>query len=164
MDNSDIFVVVDEFPDYYITQRGEVVNYTYNRNMTLSPTEHGDLTVGLMRDGNQHRRSVKVLVARAFVEGETDIFNTPIQLDGNKNNLHAENIVWRPRWFAWKYTVQFNEPRPEWYDDGPIMDIVYAQRYHSVIEASMSNGILCEDIYESIHRGSMVFPTGQIFT
>lgn len=163
VDNEDIYTIIEDFPDYYITSRGEVVNYVHNRNLTLSPTENGDLTVGLMLDGQQYRRSVKVLVARAFVHGETEIFNTPIQLDGNKNNLCAENIVWRPRWFAWKYSAQFTQPRPDYFEYGPITDVVNHQRYHTMLEASMMNGILCESIYESIRQGSLVFPTGQIF-
>lgn len=159
MDN----VVIEGFWDYSISPEGEVINNKTDRIMTLSPTENGDLTVGLIKDGIQYRRSVKVLVARAFVEGETEIFDTPIQLDGNKNNLRADNIVWRPRWFAWRYTRQFEEPHPYWYNSGPVVDIMNRLRYRSVFSASTINGVLCEDVYRSTINEQRVFPTGQIF-
>ena len=154
---------IEGFSDYYITSEGEVVNEKTNRIMTLSPTLAGEPTVGLMHNGVQHRRSVKVLVARAFVEGETEIFDTPIQLDGNRNNLHAENIVWRPRWFAWQYSAQFNQPQPDWYYAGPVLDMTYGLRYHTVLEAGITNGLLCRDILFSCNNQTPVFPTGQIF-
>jgi hypothetical protein len=157
------FVPIDHFPDYYINEEGIVINSATGRDMTLSPTENGDLTVGLMRNGVQHRRSVKGIVARTFVDGYTDIFNTPIQLDGNKDNLHASNIVWRPRWFAWKYARQFVEPHPDWYYDGPIKDVNTSIRYHTIFEAAIYHGLLCIDIYECMRRDEVVFPTAQRF-
>jgi hypothetical protein len=131
--------------------------------MTLSPTQNGELTVGLVREGQQHRYSVKCLVAREFVEGESDIFNTPVLLDGDKNNLYYENIVWRPRWFAWKYSRQFTNPEP-WYKFGPILELD-GDIYESYIVASIQNGILCEGIRESIYTyyRKPVFPTNQRF-
>ena len=99
-------VLIEGFPNYEITNFGRVFNVKTGREMTLSPTMSGDLTVGLVRDGIQYRRSVKNLVARAFVPGETSIYDTPIQIDRDKYNLHVSNIVWRPRWFAIKYALQ----------------------------------------------------------
>lgn len=163
MDIYDSFAYIEDFPDYCVTERGEVINIRTNRTLTLSPTQHGDLTVGLMKDGWQYRRSVKVLVARAFVEGETDIFDTPIQLDGDKRNLHASNIMWRPRWFAWKYHKQFDIPYPDWFYAGPIMDITSNQRYHCIFEAAIGNGLLCEEIHLSLKTSKFTFPTAQIF-
>lgn len=163
MDNLLDSVPIEGFWDYHITRDGEVINTKTNRVMTLSLNQNGDPTVGMVVDGYQYRRSVKVLVARAFVEGENEIFNTPVQLDGNKYNLRAENIVWRPRWFAWKYTKQFDEPYPLWYSQGPIIDIVNRLRYRTVLDASVLNGVLCSDIRLSMLDERKVFPTGQIF-
>lgn len=152
---------IPEFPNYWITYDGRVFNINTDREMVLSPTMQGELTVGMVRDGHQYRRSVKVLVAQAFVDGYTEIFNTPMLLDGNRDNLHADNIVWRPRWFAWKYMNQFSEPYPDWYYSGPIMSD--NMRYHVILEAAMIHGLLCFDIWQSIHEGNPVFPTRQIF-
>lgn len=160
-------VPIEGFWDYYITINGDVVNAKTWRKMTTSPTAFGEPTVGLVRDGRQYRRSVKVLVARAFVEGETEIFDTPIQLDGNRNNLRADNIVWRPRWFAWKYSNQFQggpDNYPDWYYGGPVLDVVNGIRYDTVLEAAIENGILCRDILSSCNNQTQVFPTAQLFT
>ncbi len=154
--------IIPDFPNYEISTFGRVYNLRTGRQLVLSPTQAGDLTVGLMRDYRQHRYSVKCLVARAFVDGESDIFNTPIQLDGDKNNLHVSNIVWRPRWFAWKYTRQFHDVH-NWYFFGPIVDRETMVQYKNYIEAATANGLLCSDIMESIYNSKFVFPTHQQF-
>lgn len=161
--NTEFTISIADFPGYEITNHGRVFNLHTGREMVLSPTQHGDLTVGLTKGGHQYRFSVKGLVARAFVEGETDIFNTPTLLDGDKHNLYFENIVWRPRWFAWKYSRQFSHPEL-WYSNGPIYENTEGVLYDSFIDASVHNGILCSDIRTSIYHGElMVFPTGQMF-
>lgn len=148
------------FPNYEVTSFGRVFNVRTGREMALSPTEIGVLTVGLVYDHVQYRRSVKVLVARAFVPGESPKLNTPIQLDGNRNNLYANNIVWRPRWLAWEYARQFRDP-PVWFFNGPIVDVIDGAIYDSIIEAALMTGTLCKDINLSIVNKTRVFPTGE---
>lgn len=172
-------VAIPGFPGYDVTNHGRVLNLRTRRPMTLSPTMNGDLTVGLTSEGHQYRYSVKVLVAktfvnpnyleamgvpgRAFVSGETDLFNTPVLLDGDKHNLYFENIVWRPRWFAWRYTNQFNDMIP-WYSFGPIQEVGTENVYDSYLAAAIDNGILCVDIRESIYNSRLIFPTWQKFS
>jgi len=153
---------IEGFPNYEITNRGRVFNIKTGREMVLSPTLAGDLTVGLTKNGYQHRFSVKCLVARVFVVGETEIFNTPILLDNDKHNLSSDNIVWRPRWFAWRYTRQFAEPH-NWYFFGPLIDRVSMTQYANYQEAVMRNGLLYADIFESIYNDKLTFPTHQKF-
>lgn len=130
--------------------------------MVLSPTLDGILTVGLVLNGKQYRRSVKVLVARAFVPGESEMMNTPIQLDGDQTNLRSDNLVWRPRWFALEYIKQFDDP-PTWYFSAPIVETRTGTTYKNVMEASMTHGELCKHIRRSILNGTAVFPTGHIY-
>ena len=153
---------IQGFQNYEVTNRGNIFNTTTGRKMILSPTFNGDLTVGLTRDRHQYRYSVKGIVARAFVEGETELFNTPILLDDDKRNLDASNIVWRPRWFAYRYTQQFNNIR-SWYFFGPVIDLKSMSEYKNYIDAAKDNGILCVDIMESIYNDRLVFPTHQKF-
>lgn len=159
---SEISSPIYDFENYEVTNHGRVFNIKTGREMVLSPTMNGDLTVGLVRDGHQYRYAVKGLVAREFVSGETVMFNTPILLDGNKRNLHAENIMWRPRWFAWMYTRQFSGQHA-WYLFGPILDTTTNLMYENYLEAAMTHGLLCTDIKESIYNGTKVFPTEQKF-
>ena len=155
-------VPIEGFENYEVNRYGEVVNTDSGRIMKWSPTMDGDMTVGMVKDGHQYRRSVKGLVANAFVLGRSELFNTPVLLDGNKNNVCVENLVWRPRWFAWHYTHQFTKPQA-WYYSGPIVELISLKEYESYFHAAVSNGILCVDIRKSIYNDLTVFPTGQQF-
>jgi hypothetical protein len=159
---AEIRKTIDDFPNYEVSNYGRFFNVRTGREMKLSPTMNGDLTVGLMKDGHQFRFSAKGIVARTFVEGENELFNTPILLDGDKLNLHVDNIVWRPRWFAWHYTRQFFNV-PNWYFYGPIVDRATLREYRNYIEVAMTHGLLCQNIMESIYNGLLTFPTHQKF-
>lgn len=154
---------IEEFPDYYVSTFGEVMNYNTKKLLKPSRTSRGSLKVGLISGGVQYSRVVKLLVAKAFVFGETDIFDTPINLDGDPTNNHVDNIVWRPRWFAVKYTRQFkenyvNELR------GPIKDLDRGTIYNTVRDASIDNGLLFKEVFNSCLTGEVVAPTWQAFS
>lgn len=155
---------IDDFPTYEVTNHGRFFNSRTGREMKLSPTMNGDLTVGFMKDGHQFRFSAKGVVARTFVEGESELFNSPVLLDGDKNNLRADNMVWRPRWFAWQYTHQWLLPTPNWYFYGPIVDRATLREYHNFVEVAVTHGLLCSDIFRSIHSDKLTFPTHQKFS
>lgn len=157
----EIFAVIEEFPDYVINNYGCVMN-SRGQVMTHSPVQGGDLTVGLMLNGRQRRRSVKVLVARAFVPGETPVFDTPIQLDGNRHNLCADNLRWRPRWHAINYGMQFDHQQ-DWWFAGPVTDITTNTEYPDILTAAMCTGSLISHIRTSLFNDNKVFPEGGIF-
>lgn len=157
---NEIVESISDFPDYLIARSGRVFNKKTNKELVWSPNTYGDLTVGLFKYGIQYRRSLKVLVANAFVLGRTDIFNTPIQIDGNKFNVNASNIVWRPRWFAWEYTHQFNNFQ-SWYNNGPIMNIDSWVEYKSIFQAAIATASLCKHIHAAIPSQTHVFPGGE---
>lgn len=131
--------------------------------MVYSPNQNGDLTVGLSADNQQFRRSVKVLVARAFLVGETPVMNTVIQMDGNRDNVAAWNLAWRPRWFAWGYNHQF-EDIPDWAWAGPITDDKEHREYENMVDAAMQLGVLIIDIRHSMRMGVPCFPHGMMFS
>jgi hypothetical protein len=154
---------IEEFPDYEISNTGLIVNSDTNRIMKTSKTSQGALKVGLMGfDGKQHTRSVKVLVAEAFVGGRDEIFNTPINLDGDQENCSADNLLWRPRWFAWQYTAQFAQ-HYRYYTTSQVQDLASEEVYVNIRDAAMRNGLLMKDILVSCHHGKECFPTGQVF-
>ena len=152
---------IEGFPGYAVSNFGRVINTRWNREMTHSLTQHGEHTVGLTQFNQQHRRSIKVLVAKAFVEGETDIFDTPMLLDGDRSNLDANNIVWRPRWFALMYAKQFEHEQSWWYA-GPVIDS-HGTVYLSLVDAAMQTGTLLRDIRDSLMNDTKVFPQGYTF-
>lgn len=154
---------IPDFPGYMVSSFGRVYNLKKNRWMAHSPTENGDLTVGLMRNYVQYRRSVKGLVARAFVPCDDPIFDTPIQLDNDKENLHAINIAWRPRWFAWKYARQFSEELPGWLYSGPVINLATGDEFRDIYDAACLTGSLWIDIRWSLLNKRQVFPHGGVF-
>jgi hypothetical protein len=157
------FRFIPEFPDYQIGDDGTVYSFRRGLFMTHSPTAHGEMTVGLTApDGKQHRRSVKVLVARSFVDGEDEVFDTPILRDGDRENLNADNIVWRPRWFALLYVKQFDEPKSWWYA-GPVVDDTLGVVYENILHAAIETGTLLKDIRTALMNHNRVFPQGYTF-
>lgn len=152
---------IEDFPTYKISDYGRVLNDDSGRILKESTTR-GLVKVGLMLDNKQYTRSVALLVAETFVEGKTIIFDTPMHLDGNRSNNRADNLVWRPRWFAWKFSRQFVE-FTSYMNRGPIIDLENELLYPTFLDASIDNGILLEDIQTSITYKKKIFPTGQIF-
>ena len=154
---------VREFPDYSVSNYGDVVNEITGRVLSQSTTAQGAYKVNFIRGRERHCRSVKVLVAEAFVEGQDEIFDTPVHLDGNQYNNRSENLVWRPRWFAWKYSRQFFK-LPTFVTVGPILEIESQVQYMTVYDAGIINGLLFQDIWDCISLiKENTFPTGQRF-
>lgn len=153
---------IHEFENYLISNYGEVINKFTGRPLSLSKTRDGIVKVGLFKDRRQYTRSVKTLVAEAYVPGWNHIFDTPIQLDGNRDNTRADNIEWRPRWFALAYTKQFEKISAN--DKlGPLKELTTGQHYITVYEAATMNGLLFKDVRRSAVTGDTTFPTFFVF-
>ena len=98
---------IREFPNYSVSNSGYVRNDDTGRIMAASVNQHGVVHVGLMRGPRQHKKSLALIVAEAFVERPNEAFDTPIHLDGNRHNNDTSNLLWRPLWFARKFNRQF---------------------------------------------------------
>lgn len=158
----EIWSKIYEFPEYSISSHGRVRNEARTRIIKTSLTRQGAVKVGLVKGGKQHTRSVKVLVAEAFVEGWTEQFDTSMHLDGNAENNRADNIVWRPRWFVWKYHRQF-ETIDKYVGVGPVADRKTGEIYPDIAQASMANGLLCHEVHLALVNKTPVFPSWRIF-
>jgi hypothetical protein len=117
-----------------------------------------------MKDGGVHTRLVSQLVARAFVEvpKRRDDFTSIIHLDGDKANCKAENLMWRPRYFAILYHRQFQTPNFR-NADIPLVELKTGEIYSSIQEAVTRNGLLFNEILISAHERTFVWPTFQEF-
>lgn len=135
---------IENFEDYLVSDSGLVsVSVSHNRTLSYHRNQRGILSVVLRKNGVQYRRSVSGLVARAFLEPSEhgEMFDTPIHLDGDRDNCYAYNLMWRPRWFAIRYHRQFKlPPLPGWYT--PVQDLDSGYIYESLIDAAMTNGFL----------------------
>lgn len=157
------FKPIDEFPGYSVSNFGRVRNDNTDRIMTLTINQHGIVQVGLVRGGMQFKRSVALLVARAFLDPpHPDTFDTPIHLDGDKFNNHIDNLMWRPRWFAIRYQRQFSSKR-DIAIDRPIREVHTKQRFKNSWEAATMFGLLDREILSSIVNRTYVWPTYQQF-
>lgn len=158
---------IEEFPDYSVSNTGKIRNDRTDRIMALQRNQRGALYVGLVRDCMQSKRSVALLVAEAFMEPpEPTTFNTVIHLDGNFENCHVDNLMWRPRWFAVKYHRQFKPFDPS----GPhpaissrIQDRKTGVIYRNSMDAAMSCGLLDKEIFSAWLKHTYVWPTYQYF-
>ena len=156
------WVVVEEFQDYQVSDHGRVLKTATGKIMKESYTRQGAVKIGFVEAGIQYTRSVKVLVAESFLETPSENFDTPINLDGNQRNNHVENLLWRPRYFAIKYSRQFHEYTPG-QSMGPIASTETRHVYIDMVEAALTNGLLIYDVWRSVHHGFKVFPTGDRF-
>jgi hypothetical protein len=145
---------VDEFPNYAVSSYGTVIRERSERPLTRSLVQNGMPTVGMMFEGRQFRRSVSGLVARAFLRPPLrDDFDTPINLDGDVLNCRADNLEWRPRWFAVRFRRQMQD---RYYDSGnrDIRLLETGEVFGSIKEAAARYGILPSDIFKSMHQSS----------
>lgn len=150
---------VQDFPGYVVSNYGEVFNEKTRRTLTQSPVAYDIPTVGLNLEGKVFRRSVPVLVAKAFIKEDREHFDTPIHLDGDRTNCRVDNLAWRPRWFAVNYHKQVERVLfPDWRADIRLVET--GEVFARPKEASMKYGELETRIVLSVANDSPVFPHG----
>lgn len=151
-----------EFPGYSVSNMGRVRNDDMNRTLTMLRNQYDIINVGLTRDRIQYKRSVAVLVANAFLPSyESDAFDTPIHLNGDRSDCRAENLLWRPRWFAIKYHRQFRTGRIS--IRKTLVDDNTGSEYRNSLVAAQTFGLLDSDIGWAVEHDSTVWPTYQRF-
>lgn len=157
---------IPDFPDYLVSNLGRVYNTRTDRVMAESRTLQGDHKVTLSANGERVTRSVRVLVAEAFVPRpysdrsfhKSAIPDTVIVLDNNQDNITSYNLAWRPRWFAHKYARQFKQEHPRNYLDTPVQNLNTGALYNSIFEAGVKEGMLFNDIFKSAEVGNYIYP------
>lgn len=156
------WIPIDEFPAYSVSREGMVRSDKTDRIMTLTQNQYGVVQVGLMLRGIQYKRGVALLVARAFLDPPVPpSFNTPINLDGDRLHNSADNLIWRPRWFAIKYHQQFHNGKYGF--DEPIMEINTRETFPNSWEAAVQYGLLDREIMIATLNRTYVWPTYQEF-
>lgn len=159
------WATIPEFTSYDISNFGRIYNHMNRRFMKTSDTGFGHVKITLKSDWSSDRytRSVAQLVAEAFVMPPNILCDQVMALDGNHHNVEAENLVWRPRWFVWKYSRQLKEMQPIYYQNLAVMNTVTGITYNSIVDAGMTEGLLFADIWRSTYKGNPVFPHGSVF-
>lgn len=159
------WATIPDFPMYEISSQGRVRNAKFDRIMRTSINSSGHVKITLVDDhtGMRLTRSVAQMVAEAFVAAPTVLCDHVVVLDGNFENVRAENLVWRPRYFAWKYTHQLKNEQIHYFHNLRVQNISTGAAYDSIIQAGMCEGLLFQDIWRSTYSGARLFPHGDAF-
>ena len=163
MTPDDGWVPVEGFPGYSINPLGQVSRDSTGRLLIPRYNQYGVPYVGLMRSWQQCSRSLPRLVARAFLPIPSDIFDTPIQVDGDRSNCRADNLMWRPRWYAVLYNRQFEGQRYDHPINVPVRAINEKEQFPNSLEAACRYGLLEREVVLSIINRTPAWPTYQYF-
>lgn len=153
---------VEDFPGYSINPLGQVSRDSTGRLLVPRYNQYGVPYVGLMRDWQQCIRSLPRLVAQAFLRSPSAVFDTPIQIDGDPSNCRADNLMWRPRWYAILYKRQF-EDRYDNPIDAPVHAVNEGERFSDSLKAACRYGLLEREVVLSILNRTPAWPTYQTF-
>jgi hypothetical protein len=155
---------LEEFPDYAVSEHGDITNIKTGSPRKVSVNQQGIPKISLYNDeGKLITRAVSRLIADAFVQRpDAEAFDTPIHLDGDQRNCRADNLLWRPRWFAIKYHKQF---RMEEFHAarGTFIELDSEEVYDSIKEICIRNGLYWQDVIKCVTEETFVFPTWQKF-
>lgn len=150
------------FPGYSVSDTGLVRNDETDRIMTMLVNQFGIVNVGLTKNRVQYKRAVARLVATTFlVPPRHSTFDTPINLDGDRMNNSVENLLWRPKHFAARYSAQFKTPRPTPYIS--VEELNTHEEFETAWQAAITYGLLVLDVRHSARTQSEVWPTYQRF-
>ena len=158
----EIWKIIRYFENYSVSNYGQIRAERSGRIMALYENQYGVVCVGMMDGGIQKHRSVPLLVAKAFVPRKFGPFDTPINLDGDRHNNRADNLLWRPRWFAIKYVQQFKYPY-QYPIDYPIINTRTGEISENSLACVKRYGILEKDLVEGIINRTFVWPVYTLF-
>lgn len=156
------WIPLRDYDGYSISDQGRVRNDRRMKVLSTTRSMSGCVFVGLFKNKTQYQRGVAKLVAETFVVNtKGEFFNSVIHLDGDLDNCRANNLAWRPRWFAQKFTRQFKIPLIK---IGPIQDLETGAEYSSAWVPVREFGLLYMEVFFSTQNGTRVFPTNQRFS
>lgn len=155
----EVWETIPEFTNYQVSNLGRVYSILRDHVMRTSRS-FGHVKISLKSDYDDKRytRSVAQLVGEAFVEPQNDRCTHVMLLDGDLDNVRASNIIWRPRWYAWKYAHQLKVEQPVHYHNLAVINVMTGVVYDSIIECGMTEGLLFHDIWRSTFTGNAIFP------
>lgn len=154
---------IPAFPRYNVSDLGRIENTRTGKILQPTVNQQGILKVNLVDSGYARTRSVNVLVAKAFLPPpHRPDFISAIHLDGDKYNCRANNLEWRPRYYAIRYHQQFKHPQFRSMRI-PVIDIHSGVEYETVQQAALAHGLIFTEILAAAHNRTFVWPTYQEF-
>lgn len=163
MNNGGLWVPVYDFPGYSVNPLGQVRNDSTGRLLYARLNREGVPYVGMMRDYRQTIRSLPRLVAEAFLPSSNPIFDTPINIDGDRTNCAVDNLMWRPRWYAVLYNRQFRTERYANPINAPVVALDTEEVFPDSLTAACRYGLLEREVVISVLNKVPTWPTYQMF-
>lgn len=154
----EVWAQITDFPNYEVSNTGIVRRFDTGQQIQPFVLQDGSLGIKLSREGHQYQQLVRRLVAEAFVRPDNHFCTYVLHRDGDKMNCNRENLVWRPKWFCWKYARQFVDPIPQHWIINPVRNRVTGQEFQHIMEASYVDATLCSEIFMSCVNGRNAFP------
>lgn len=156
---------IQGFPNYSVADLGRIRND--HTGYILSPhTAHNGMpyvSLRKPRDLTTYQRSLALVVARAFIPQPSEVFDTPINLDGDRWYCAVENLMWRPRWFAVRYNKQFTQTLDLRPIRGPVREVDTGEEFLNTFVAAQRFGLLEWDLVQAIENNTLTWPTYQKF-
>ena len=142
------FKEIQDFPNYQISNYGNV--FSKNRNKILSPCDdsHGYLMVHLWKNNRQYVKKIHRLVAETFLENPNN-FQDVNHKDENKKNNNISNLEWISRKDNLNYGTRnqranATRKKPVYQIDKDTLDII--NKFDSAKDASKQTGINSSNI------------------
>ena len=158
----ELWAPVEDYPNYIVSNEGAIRSELTGREMHARPNQTGVMNVSLENEFGRTTRSLAVVVASAHCKRQPyPHFNTVIHLDGDRRNCHADNLDWRPRWFAIQFHKQFL--RLPYVDTQPFVEMHTGEVYRSPLHAAIAHGLLEAQVIGSFANGEPVSMTGDQF-
>lgn len=149
------------FPDYSVSTWGRIRKDTTGRQMAQSRTNSGLMKVALVGREGRSTLEVSRLVAAYFLLGQSDLNNSIIHLDGNKEHTFVDNLAWRPRWFSLQYHKQFQK-EDDWID-ASVLNVTTGEVFKNSHAAVVAYGILAKHLRADLVNQRGFFPHGHIY-
>ena len=91
----EIFVKIDGYDDYFISDHGQVISTKNNKIKYLSPGNNGRgyLQVYLSKNGKQKNKKIHRLIAEHFIDNPNNLPQVD-HIDQNKTNNNINNLRW----------------------------------------------------------------------
>lgn len=129
---------IANFPDYYITEKGEVVSYKSGQRIVKKPwidSKKRYLIIGLSKNGKVYKHLVHRLVAQAFIPNPNN-YKEIHHKDNNPQNNSVENLRWCTRQYNIQESYKTMSPVRNYVKCDLYYNNEYIASFKSVIEAS----------------------------
>lgn len=154
----------EDFPSYGVNILGEVRNLETDRIISPRPTrgnpKGSSAQITLTNwDHRPKTMSLARLVAEMWLpEPALPHYDTPINLNGDRFDCRAENLMWRPRWYAIQYHQQFYNDPSVGMGTIPVMNMMTEEVYENVDVAFMKLGLIRIKTVIAIHNQEVIRP------